>query len=119
MKKVFLIIAMVFLGLSVQAQKKSAKKSLKVEGVSIGCKKRIEKAALKTKGVKYANWDLKTKQLSLIIDERKTNLKTISENIAAIGNDTELTKASDKAYNSLSKCCQYRKVGAPTCKKSM
>lgn len=119
MKRVFLIIAMIFLGLSTQAQKKNAKKNLKVEGVSLSCKKRIEKAALKTKGVKYANWNVESKNLSLIIDERKTNLKAISENIAAIGNDTELTKASDKAYNSLSKCCQYRKAGAPTCKKSM
>ena len=39
--------------------------------------------ALKTKGVKFASWDLKTHQLSLIIDENKTGTKIIQQNVAA------------------------------------
>lgn len=35
------------------------------------CKARIEKASLKVKGVKYVNWDIPSKQLTLILDENK------------------------------------------------
>ncbi len=72
------------------------------------CKKRIEKAALKTKGVKFASWDLKTHQLSLIIDENKTGTKIIQQNVAAVGHDTKGFKAKDHAYNSNPACCKYR-----------
>ena len=67
------------------------------------CKKRIEKAALNTR-VKFASWDVKTHQLSLIIDERKTSIKVI-KNIAAVGHDTKETATQD-AYNSVNPCCK-------------
>lgn len=96
------------IGISTQAQKKNARVSIEVDGVCMMCKKRIEKAALSTKGVKFASWDLKTKKLSLIIDERKTNTKTIQKNIAAVGHDTKDVKATKQAYNSVDPCCKYR-----------
>lgn len=108
MKKAVLILSLVLIGLSAQAQKKNARVSLDVDGVCMMCKKRIEKAALNTKGVKFASWDVKTKKLSLIIDERKTNLKTIQKNIAAVGHDTKEVKATKEAYNSVNPCCKYR-----------
>jgi len=108
MKKVIVIICLVFVGVSAQAQKKNAKVSIQVDGVCMMCKKRIEKAALNTKGVKFAIWDLKTHMLSLIIDERKTNTKTIQKNIAAVGHDTKGIKATEHAYNSVDPCCKYR-----------
>ena len=90
------------------AQKKNAKVSFDVDGVCMMCKKRIEKAALSTKGVKFANWNVKSHQLSLVIDERKTSVKTIQKNIAAAGHDTKEIKASEEAYNALHGCCKYR-----------
>lgn len=108
MKKLVVIICLVFVGISTQAQKKNAKVSIEVDGVCMMCKKRIEKAALNTKGVKFAIWDLKTHMLSLIIDERKTNTKKIQKNIAAVGHDTKGIKATDHAYNSVDPCCKYR-----------
>ena len=96
------------IGISTQAQKKNAKVSIEVDGVCMMCKKRIEKAALNTKGVKFASWNMKTHQLSLIIDERKTNVKTIQKNIAAVGHDTKGIKATEHAYNSVDPCCKYR-----------
>ena len=72
------------------------------------CKKRIEKAALNSKGVKFASWDLKTHQLSLIIDENKTGTKIIQQNIAAVGHDTRGVRAKDHTYNSNPACCKYR-----------
>lgn len=108
MKKVFLIIGLIFLGLSTQAQKRNAKVNLEVDGVCLMCKKRIEKASLKIKGVKYANWNVESKQLALIIDKRKTDVKTISKAIANVGHDTKLIKAPQEIYDNLHGCCKYR-----------
>lgn len=96
------------IGISAQAQKKNAKVSFDVDGVCMMCKKRIEKAALSTKGVKFASWDMKTHKLSLIIDERKTNLKTVKKTVAKVGHDTKDVKATKEAYESVSPCCKYR-----------
>lgn len=108
MKKVLVVISFMLLGISAQAQKRNAKVSIEVDGVCMMCKKRIEKAALNTKGVKFAVWDLKTHMLSLVIDERKTNVKTIQKKIASVGHDTKAIKATDEAYNSVDPCCKYR-----------
>ncbi len=112
MKKIVLALSLIMIGFSVQSQevkkKKNAKVSLQVDGVCMMCKKRIEKAALSTKGVKFASWDMKTKKLSLIIDERKTSKKVIQKAVAKVGHDTKDVKATEDAYNSVSPCCKYR-----------
>ncbi len=110
MKKGLLIVFAVLLTVSVNAQKKkkNAKVSIEVDGVCMMCKKRIESAALKTKGVKFASWNVKTHALSLIIDERKTNIKTVQKNVASVGHDTKAIKATEKQYNSVHPCCKYR-----------
>jgi mercuric ion binding protein len=95
-------------------KKKNAKVSFQVDGICGMCKKRIETAALKSKGVKFAIWSVKTHQLNLIIDERKTNVLTIQKNILKVGHDiigldeTKL-EATKEAYNSVHPCCKYRK----------
>ncbi|MGG8497509.1 heavy-metal-associated domain-containing protein [Tenacibaculum sp. TC6] len=110
MKHLILTITMVLFCATMQAQekKKNAKTTIKVDGVCMMCKKRIEKAALATKGVKYAVWNVKTHDLDLIFDERKTAIKAIEENIAKAGHDTQETKATDEDYNNLHPCCKYR-----------
>lgn len=80
--------------------------TLKVWGNCDMCKARIEKAA-KTDGVSKANWDDKTKQLTLEYNPIKVNSYDIQKKIAAIGYDTEKFKADDKAYAKLPGCCQY------------
>ena len=107
MKKIILIVAVLLTSISF-AQNKNAKATLDVDGVCLMCKERIEKAAIRTKGVKSAIWNVETHELKLIYDERKTDLKTISENIAAVGHDTKEIKATDEAYNSVHPCCKYR-----------
>ena len=110
MKKIALIVFALLLTVSVNAQKKkrNAKVSMEVDGVCMMCKKRIETAALKTKGVKFASWNVKTHKLSLIIDERKTNIKTIQKKVASVGHDTKDVKATEEQYNSVHECCKYR-----------
>ena len=110
MKKIIIVVCLMLTGLSVEAQKKkrNTKLSIEVDGVCMMCKKRIEKAALNSKGVKFASWDLNTHQLSLIIDENKTGIKIIQQNVAAVGHDTKGIKALDHSYNANPACCKYR-----------
>ena len=108
MRKTLIIISFVLIGSITQAQQKNLRVSIEVDGVCMMCKKRIEKAALNTQGVKFASWDVKTHQLSLIIDERKTSIKVIKKNIAAVGHDTKEIKATQDAYNSVNPRCKYR-----------
>lgn len=108
MKKAILIIIVLFVGVTTQAQKRNAKHNIEVNGVCKMCKKRIEKACLQTRGVKYAKWDILSKQLTVIIDERKTDMKIVSQRIANIGHDTKEIKASQEVYDDLHFCCKYR-----------
>ena len=107
MKKL-IFIAVMLMGITMYAQSKNAKASLKVNGVCLMCKARIEKASLKTKGVKSAIWNVDTHELKLIYDERKTDLSNIENRIVAVGHDTENLKASDEVYESIDACCHYR-----------
>lgn len=109
MKKV-LVLLMVLIGTTTFAQDKNARASLEVDGVCMMCKTRIEKASLNTKGVKSAIWDIKTHELKLIFDERKTNVDSIQSNILAVGHDTKTLKATNEAYATVHPCCKYRDV---------
>ena len=94
-------------------KKKNARVAFEVDGICGMCKKRIETAALKTKGVKFALWNVKTHQLNLIMDERKTDVLTIQKSILKVGHDVigldeKKIIATDEAYNSVHPCCKYR-----------
>lgn len=107
MRKLLLFLGVVLMTTTLSAQKKNAKVSFEVDGICGMCKKRIEKAALNTKGVKFASWDVKTHELSLIIDERKTTVKKIHENVAAVGHSTKEITCTIESYNNLDPCCKY------------
>lgn len=107
MKKLIVLI-LLCTGMMSFAQNKNAKATVEVDGVCLMCKKRIEKASIKSKGVKSAVWNVETHELKLIFDERKTSLETIQKNIAAVGHDTKLLKATDEVYNNIDPCCKYR-----------
>jgi len=81
--------------------------TLKVSGNCDMCKARIEKAA-KLEGVSKADWDKKSKILSVTYDPAKTTIDQVGKQVAAAGHDTEKMKADDKAYSSLPACCKYR-----------
>ena len=103
MKTTILSIAMMLIAVVTYAQDKNKKMTFDVNG-----KERIEEAALNVKGVKYANWDIPTHQLAVIMDERKTDAMKIKTAIVAVGHDTKELKATDEAYNSVHPCCLYR-----------
>ena len=96
------------MALGVSAQEKNKKLRFEVDGKCEMCKMRIEKAALGVNGVKYASWTIPTHELSLIIDERKTNSMQVKMAIAAVGHDSKELKATEEAYNKVHACCKYR-----------
>ncbi|MFK8059373.1 MAG: heavy-metal-associated domain-containing protein [Polaribacter sp.] len=117
MKKIIFVFSLMLIGFTTQSQEvkknKNAKISFEVDGICGMCKKRIETAALKTKGVKFAIWNVKTHQLNLIMDERKTDVTTVQKNILKVGHDVigldkSKLEATEEAYNSVHPCCKYR-----------
>ena len=102
-----LILLFLTLGVNAQEKSKSKKLSFEVSGVCEMCKSRIEKAAFKTKGVKSAVWSVETKQLSLIINEYKTDALTVKKNLANVGHDTADVQATEGNYEALHGCCKY------------
>jgi mercuric ion binding protein len=80
---------------------------IKVYGSCGMCKTRIEKASNSVKGVSKATWDSEVSMLTVTYDGSKTTTLKIEEAVSKVGHDTDHTKATDKAYNSLPGCCQY------------
>jgi mercuric ion binding protein len=108
MKKVIMIAVFMLITAVTFAQEKNRKMIMEVDGVCEMCKLRIEKAALGVKGVKYAFWDIPSHQLSLIMDERKTNAMEVKTALVAVGHDTKELKATEEAYTKVMPCCKYR-----------
>jgi mercuric ion binding protein len=104
------LVMLLSLGFSAFAQDAKTEK-FRVEGNCNMCKTRIEKAANSVEGVQSADWDVKTKMITVRFDPAKTDLHKIQMAIAKAGHDTEMHKASDEAYNELPACCKYRKDG--------
>jgi copper chaperone CopZ len=71
------------------------------------CKTRIEKAA-KLDGVSKAEWDAKSKALTVTFDSEKTTMDLIGKKVASVGHDNDKAKADDKVYSALPGCCKYR-----------
>lgn len=83
--------------------------TLKVWGKCAVCKARIEKIAM-ANGAVAADWDIKTKFLTVSFYPGRTNLEYLSEKLAKAGHDTGLNSAKDKAYNALPDCCKYERI---------
>ena len=108
MKKGTLILVCMLIGTLGWAQDKNKKMAFEVNGKCQMCKVRIEKAALGVSGVKYASWDIPSHQLSLVVDERKTDAMKIKSAIAEVGHDTKELKATQESYDKVHPCCKYR-----------
>jgi len=80
--------------------------TINVSGNCDMCKSSIEKAAM-LDGVTKAEWNSKSKILSVTFDPLIINMDEISKKIAAAGHDNGKVKAVDKAYATLPGCCKY------------
>ena len=83
--------------------------TFKVWGNCDLCKARIEKA-VKSEGATSADWNTKTKLLTVTFNPAKASVDAFSKKLAAAGHDTEKYRADDKAYNALDACCQYERT---------
>jgi len=73
------------------------------------CKARIEKISKSILGVSAAEWNKKSKMLTIDFDKSQTNQAAIEKMIADAGHDTKSAKAEDDTYSSLPGCCQYNR----------
>src|SRR6185295_7654472 len=103
--KIFLVAAVCLSATVAGHSQKTRTESFKVAGECGTCKKKIEKAA-KEAGATYAAWDMNSKILKLSYNAG-TDVAVIQQRIANAGYDTPKYRATDAAYNSLDKCCQY------------
>ena len=108
MKNNVIVALFLLIGTIGFAQEKNKKMTFEVDVKCDMCKMRIEKAALGVPGVKFADWDIPSHQLSLIVDERKTNPMEIKTALVAVGHDTRELKATQEAYDNIHVCCKYR-----------
>lgn len=105
--KIAITIIVAVLSISAFAQSKIVTASIKVYGNCSMCKKRIE-TALDYNGIKKAEWNTKTKELSVVYNSAKISEKQIHEIVAKAGHDTDKVKAKEETYASLPFCCLYR-----------
>lgn len=101
-----LLIAAVCMTVATSAYSQKVRtESFKVAGECGQCKKKIEKSAREA-GASYAVWNQNTKLLKVTYNAG-VDVLAIQQKIADAGYDTPKFRASDEAYNSLDKCCQY------------
>jgi periplasmic mercuric ion binding protein len=105
--KFFIAIVALTFSTAIFAANATKTETIKVAGNCETCKARIEKTA-KVDGVTKADWNQKTKILTLVYDPSKVKSDDVQKKIAAVGHDTPKYKATDKAYNALPGCCKYR-----------
>jgi copper chaperone CopZ len=88
----------------------SAKTSeFKVWGNCGMCKKTIATSLKDKPGIIKADWNVKTKQMSITFDTLRVNLTDIQQTIAAVGYDNDAFKGDSAAYAGLHKCCKYKR----------
>ncbi len=109
----FLMLAAVVSFISVSSFAQNKTENINVSGVCGMCKKKIE-AAAKSGGAETATWNKDTKVLTITYNSATTNTANIEQKVAGAGYDTQDVKASDEAYKSLEKCCQYSRDGSTT-----
>lgn len=111
-KLLWAVCLMLFTFSVVSAQdSKQAPKTIeyKVYGNCGMCKKTIDGSLNGAPGIKSASWNKNTKMMSVTYEPSKITEDQIHQKVADAGYDTEKKKASDKAYNNLSGCCQYER----------
>jgi len=108
--RLLLLTALFFsFSLSLTAQKlpKKAEVKFNVYGNCGMCEKRIE-TALDVKGISFSDWDRNTKEVYIKYNPRIISEEKLHKLIAAVGHDTDKTKADTTVYSKLPGCCLYR-----------
>ncbi len=112
---VFICISLLLLFFVSSVQKpKYQKEDFKVWVKCDMYKMLIEKTVKLIEGIKTARWNIVNGKMKVKLNPEKKDLEKTHKNIAVVGYDTELFKATDESYNYLYHCCKYEQ---PTEKK--
>ena len=109
-----IMVVLITTGLNAQTASKSGQSGTKTESFKVYgncdmCKTRIE-GGLKMDGIKKAEWDQKTKMVTVTYDPAKVTVDAMQKKVASVGHDTEKFKAPDDVYNKLPGCCHYERA---------
>ena len=108
MKKIIYFV--LFSALFISCENSHTKtESFKVYGNCGMCKQTIENS-LKQENIYSAEWNQKTKIITVSYDSLLFTRSTIAASIAKVGYDNEFAKAQDSVYNNLHSCCQYERA---------
>ena len=111
--KNILFIGFLFIGLTSFAKTITAE--ITVKGNCDMCKERIEKA-LDQPGISFAQWDVKSKVLTVRYNDKKVTEDQIHQIIADLGHSTEKVQANKTSQANLPKCCQPVKASCGSSK---
>jgi copper chaperone CopZ len=81
----------------------------KVYGNCGMCKKTIEASLKNDQGIVKADWNVKSKLMTVEFDSLATSLESMQKAIASVGYDNERFTGDELAYASLAECCQYKR----------
>jgi mercuric ion binding protein len=70
------------------------------------CEERIEKAVSEMDGVIKADWDVKTKNLSVSYDTTKVTELQIQQVVANTGHETKSIESPKASHDALPECCK-------------
>ncbi|WMJ72783.1 heavy-metal-associated domain-containing protein [Cytophagaceae bacterium ABcell3] len=70
------------------------------------CEKRIESTIKEIPGVSSADWDVKSKNLTVSFDSTKIDVKTLHSAVANRGHETKEVDMDQEAHDDLPQCCQ-------------
>jgi mercuric ion binding protein len=108
MRKLFSLFSIALIVSSCNSSLENAKTlEFKVWGNCGMCKKTIEGSLKDKLGLYSAEWNVKSKQMKVVIDSTKVKSEEVHNFIAASGYDTDLMKGDDQAYAGLHSCCKY------------
>jgi periplasmic mercuric ion binding protein len=106
MKNLIIIVSLLALAITAQAQKKTEEISIKTSAVCNMCKINIEKALAYEKGPKKSELTVKTQIVTVVYDTKKTSPEKIKKAISEAGYDADEVPAYPKAYEKLNACCK-------------
>lgn len=109
MKRLFLLILLVFIGFSVSAQQSVKSVTIQTNGVCEQCKKRMMENVPQWPGVKECSYDTKTGKLTVSYDSKKTSVERLRSSVSKLGYDADDVKANAEARAKLPACCRQPK----------
>ena len=111
LKNIF-TIALLFGTLTVLA--KNVTTSFTVQGECDMCKDKIEKA-LDIEGISFAEWDVKSKKLTVRYNDSKITEDQIHTIISELGYSTSKKVANKTSQNKLDDCCKPKEATKSCC----